>query len=316
MKKKYQELLNVFLLLILYFGILMFPKLIIECGISAITIFKEKLFPSIFPFFVLSFLMLNLGYGNYLSILFENMIYTLFHIRGQAAFVIIMSIISGFPSGPKYISKLYEKGSLSKDEGNYLLLFTHFANPLFILGTVGGLLHSVKLAIIILIVQILSNFIIGILLRPKKRPKENIVMKNKLKDAYYHNHSSLLIALPDAINGAMEVLLFMLGSICFFMFASKVATSIFHFSQTTEAFVTGILDLTSGISLVSKLAFSPFLLAVLMLSFVTFGSFSVHLQAINAIRNTDLSYYYFFIGRIIQTAISLTLFFLVIWFLY
>lgn len=310
MKKKYQELLNVVLLLILYFGILTFPKFIIESGVNAITIFKEKLFPSIFPFFVLSFLMLNLGYGNYLSILFENIIYKLFHIRGQSAFVIIMSIISGFPSGPKYISKLYNSGQLSKDESNYLLLFTHFANPLFILGTVGGLLHNMQLAIIILFAQIISNFIIGILLRPKKEVIKKTVMKSKLKTAYHNNDSSLLVALPDAINGAIEVLLFMLGSICFFMFVSKIATNIFHFSQITETVFTGILDLTSGISLASRLLFPKKFVACLMLSFVTFGSFSVHLQAINAIRNTDLSYRYFFIGRIIQTAISLILFFI------
>ncbi len=310
MKKKYQEFINVFLLLTLYIGIFLFPQFIIESGTLAITIFKEKLFPSIFPFFVLSFLILNLGYGNYLSSFFENLIDRLFHIQGQSAFVIIMSIISGFPSGPKYISRLYLEKKLTKEESNYLLLFTHFANPLFVLGTCGALLHSQSLAISIFCCQLFSNFIVGFLCRPKKKRQNKIPTKEKLNANSPSKPSSLLIALPDAINSAIEVLLFMLGSICFFMFFSKILITILQLKKFPAAILTGILDLTSGISLVSQLPFHTKFIASIMLSFITFGSFSVHLQVMNALRQTDLSYSYFFLGRVIQTAIALVLFFL------
>lgn len=311
MKKKYQELVNVVILMCLYIGIFLFPSYIIESGNLALTIFKEKLFPSIFPFFVLSFLMLNLGISNYISILLEPIIYKIFHIKGNGCFVIMMSIISGFPSGPKYIAKLYQEKQITKEESHYLLLFTHFANPLFILGTCGGLLKNMSLAFQILGCQLLANIIIGILLRPKKQQKEKNNRKEKLKTAIKKQHDPLLIALPDAINQSIEVLLFMLGSVTFFMFISKILSHLLQINSLTEAIITGILDLTSGISLTANLVLSTHTKALLMLTMITFGSFSVHLQVMNALRNTNLNYRYFFIGRIFQTAIAFSLFLLI-----
>ena len=72
--------------------------------------------------------------------------------------------------------------------------------------------------------------------------------------------------------------------------------------------MTGILDLTSGISIVNTLGLSRDLMGLIILSFITFGSFSVHIQVINNIKEQDLSYKYFFLGRIIETAIAICLY--------
>ena len=184
MKKKYQELLNVLLLLFLYLGVFLFPTHVMSSTVNAINLFKEKLFPSIFPFFVLSFLMLNLGISRYISTLLEPFFYRMFHIKGDSIFIIVMSIFSGFPSGPKYIGKLYQEQKITKKESQYLLLFTHFGNPLFILGTCGALLGNVSLAGTIFLCQILSNMIIAIAFRPPKKEKSNLALSNRLKEQY------------------------------------------------------------------------------------------------------------------------------------
>ena len=75
------------------------------------------------------------------------------------------------------------------------------------------------------------------------------------------------------------------------------------------------MDLTSGINLVPTLSISIELKALLMLIFITFGSLSVHLQVINAIKNTNLSYTNFFIGRILESIIAIILFLLINYFL-
>ncbi len=310
MKKKYQELLNVLLLLFLYLGVFLFPTHVMSSTVNAINLFKEKLFPSIFPFFVLSFLMLNLGISRYISTLLEPFFYRMFHIKGDSIFIIVMSIFSGFPSGPKYIGKLYQEQKITKKESQYLLLFTHFGNPLFILGTCGALLENVSLAGTIFLCQMLSNMIIGIAFRPPKKEKSNLALSNRLKEQYKKEHMPLLVALPDAINNAMEVLLFMLGSVAFFMMISQMTTEILHLTPLSSAISTGILDLTSGINAVASLSIDTNIIAMLMLGFITFGSFSVHLQVINALRKTDLSYHYFFCGRLLQSAIALILFLL------
>ena len=302
MKRKYQELLAVLIILFIYLGIFINPKLIIESGITSINIFKTRLFPSIFPFFVLASLLLNLGLADKISKKIDFLIKRVFHIEGISSFIVVISIISGFPSGSKYISDCYKKGLISKKTANYLLTFTHFGNPLFILGTCGIVLNNITIAYKILIINIVANITLGIILRPKEVISSNYTLKNE--------KLSFMEALPNAINDAIKLLLFMLGSITFFMFFSKLLTSLINLNDFYTVITTGILDLTSGISMVNTLNISSYLQGLIVLSFITFGSLSVHLQVINNIKEQDLSYKYFFIGRIIETSLALILYLL------
>lgn len=299
MKRKSQELFAVLIILFLYLGIFIKPELIIESGISSINIFKTKLFPSIFPFFLLANLILELGIADKISGKLNLIIKKLFHVEGISSFIIIISIISGFPSGSSYISSCYKDKSISKETANYLLTFTHFANPLFILGTCGLVLNNMSIAYKILIIQIIANIMLGIILRPKE------IISFKTSKNY---SSSFLEALPKAITKAINLLLFMLGSISFFMFFSKLLSEFLNLNAFFTVIMTGILDLTSGISMVNTLGLSPDLMGLIILSFITFGSFSVHIQVINNIKEQDLSYKYFFLGRIIETAVATCLY--------
>ncbi len=300
MKKKYQELFAVLIILFLYLGIFINPSLIIESGISSINIFKNKLFPSIFPFFVLASLLLELGIATKISNKLNPIFKRLFHVEGNSSFIILVSIISGFPSGSKYVVESYKNKTIDKNTANYLLTFTHFANPLFILGTCGLILNSLSLAYKILVIQIVSNLILGIILRPKEI--------KTFKAINNYQNKSFLEALPKAINDAIKLLLFMLGSITFFMFFSKLLTSFLSLNPFFETIITGILDMTSGISLVPNIDTTNYIRGLLVLTFITFGSFSVHLQVLNNIKEEDLEYKYFFFGRIIETSIALLLY--------
>ncbi len=301
MKRKYQELLAVLIILFLYLGIFINPSLIIKSGITSINIFKTKLFPSIFPFFVLASLLLELGIASKISNKVNSLFKRLFHVEGNSSFIILISIISGFPSGSKYIKESLKNKTINKDTANYLLTFTHFANPLFILGTCGTILNSISLAYKILIIQIIANLILGIILRPKE-----IITSKNISTNY--NNKSFLEVLPKAINDAIKILLFMLGSITFFMFFSKLITSSLSLNPFFETIITGILDMTSGISLVPIINTNNYIRGLIVLTFITFGSFSVHLQVINNIKEENIEYKYFLLGRILQTSIALTLY--------
>ena len=199
MKRKYQELLAVLIILFIYLGIFINPKLIIESGITSINIFKTRLFPSIFPFFVLASLLLNLGLADKISRKINFIIKRVFHIEGISSFIVVISIISGFPSGSKYISDCYKKGLINKRISNYLLTFTHFGNPLFILGTCGIVLNDITIAYKILIINIVANIILGIILRPKEIISSNYTLKNE--------KVTFMEALPNAINDAIKLLI-------------------------------------------------------------------------------------------------------------
>ena len=68
--------------------------------------------------------------------------------------------------------------------------------------------------------------------------------------------------------------------------------------------VKGILEITIGIEAVGKLELSMIYKAVIASCFLAFGGLSVHMQVMSQIVDTDISYKYFFIGRLYQMILS------------
>ena len=99
-------------------------------------IWINNIFPSLFPFFVLSEFLINYGFVEFLGELFKPIMNLLFKVKGKCSFIFIMSIISGIPANAKYVRELYLSGSIDEKESAKMLMFTHFSNPLFILGTI------------------------------------------------------------------------------------------------------------------------------------------------------------------------------------
>ena len=135
MLKKYQSSLTLtflFTILLLY---LTKSNLIIKEFLNYTNLFITKLFPTTFIIYIFSNIFIEYGIINKLSKIFKN--------KASTIYIIVMSIISGFPSGPKHIKDLLTRNYITLDQANYLIYFTHFPNPLFILGTVSMIISAV-----------------------------------------------------------------------------------------------------------------------------------------------------------------------------
>jgi hypothetical protein len=111
---------------------------------------------------------------------------------------------------------------ITTNEAEKLLMFTHFSNPLFILGTVGILfLDNYKMGLLILFSHYISNIIIGISIRNYHPDiKDNTFSLRKAiinmneKSIKSDNFGKVLTkALMDSIN----TLLLILGVVTFFL---------------------------------------------------------------------------------------------------
>ena len=92
--------------------------------------------------------------------------------------ILILSIISGFPSNARNTRTLYDQGLITLDEANHILLFSHFSNPLFILTTVALFFFNDKnIGIILLISHILSSIFVGYFFRFWKKEQLEISFK-------------------------------------------------------------------------------------------------------------------------------------------
>ena len=287
MKKSYQSnLILIFLITILTLYIV--NSNIITVGILNYTeLFITKLFPTSFLLFTFSSLLIN-----------YQLIETITNItkkNSATLYITIMSMISGFPSGPKYTKELYDKTYISKETANYLLTYTHFPNPHFILGPVSTLLN-ITLATKLLLSIIISNFITAIFFH-KKTP-EIALPKNK----------SLPFSkiLNNAIISSLKTLILIYGTSLFFYLISLIINNYISLSPLPYVITNAIFDLTRGIFSTSIIS-SEILKSILILIFISFGSLSIHIQ-IKSILSDTLNYKYFLLGRLISTIIGIITF--------
>ncbi|MFR4562546.1 MAG: nucleoside recognition domain-containing protein [Flavonifractor plautii] len=93
--------------------------------------------PSLFPFFVLSSLVVELGMSRCLGRLFQPVMAPLFRVNGACASAVALGFIGGYPVGARTAIALYESGQCSRTEAERLLAFCNNSGPAFILGVVG-----------------------------------------------------------------------------------------------------------------------------------------------------------------------------------
>lgn len=304
MKKRNYSSIIICLLMTILMSIIIFSKEVTQSVGFSISIWKDNLFPSLFPFFVISNLLIEYKFINLLSKSLGNCMPKLFGLSKETSFVFFISLISGFPSSAKYTSKLVQEEIISKEEGEQLLTFTHFANPLFILSFIGTtLLNNKNLAFLILFCHITSNLIIGIISKkdikgPPKR--KNIQVTNTIP--------SFGTALSKSILDALNTLFLLLGIITCFLVVSTIIKEVIPLDETTKVLLSGILEMTQGIKLVNEINISIFLKGLFILSFLSFGGLSIHMQVLSFISEAKLRYFPYFWARIIQVVLSIVLY--------
>lgn len=286
MKKTYKTifiLVNLSILLILY---LINSEYIIKCFLDYSKLFYTKLFPVSFIFFILS------------TLLIEYKVLDIIPININSIYIYLLSFISGFPSGSKYIKELLDNNYISKEEASNLILFSHFPNPLFILGSVNSIIDK-SICFKLLISILLSNFII--LLFTKKYKKKHSSIN------YPNNFSNIF---KNSIYKSIKTIILIYGTSIFFYLISSIITKYISFNPYLYILISGIFDLTKGV-FSTTIINNIIIKSIFILVFISFGSISIHIQVKSILEDT-LLYKSFIKGRIIGTILTLIIFLLLI----
>lgn len=317
MKKNLTSIIIMSLLIFLTIEILLTSNQVMGSVEFSFSIWKNSIFPSLFPFFVISEILINYGFIEFVSELFRPIMSKLFKVSGSSAYVFIMSLISGFPSSAKYIKEIYNKGLITEKEGSKILMFTHFSNPLFILGTISiTFLNNKEVGLLILLTHYLSNIIIGLLFRntsPTKNEKYKFSFKNAINlmsEARIKNEKSLGEIISNAIINTINTLLLILGTVTIFLIVTTIIDKITNINPYYQAILNGTIEMTQGLKYISILNIPLKLKTIISVMFISFGGISVHMQIISIISDTKIKYFPFLCARIIHAFLAGILVFL------
>lgn len=290
-------------------GLVSFPAQCGEAAREGLIQCGTVLIPSLFPFLVLSSLVIRLGLGAALGRRLSPLMVPLFRVGGGGAAALILGLVGGYPLGARTVRGLYDQGVCSREEAGRLLMFTNNCGPAFLLSTAGvAVLGSRRAGWLLWLGHCLGAVTLGILLR--FLGKDPPAPASSQGEASCSPAAALLSAVTDSAQAAIQLSAFV---VCFGVLLRLLAesgglalvTRLLHlllsplgFSQgVCTTLVTGGLEVTKGIFALSGQSATPAVLA-LAAFLLGWGGLSVHCQTLAVLQGSGLPFGRYLLGKL------------------
>ncbi len=133
---------------------------------EALRLCARSVIPALFPFLVVSSLLLSLGFGELTAPWLAGLMEPLFRVSGSGSAALLLGVVGGYPIGAKTAADLYRQGLLERGEAERLLTFANTSNPVFLISVLGvGVFGSVRVGVWLWLIHLLSALLTGLLFR-------------------------------------------------------------------------------------------------------------------------------------------------------
>ncbi|WP_068773876.1 sporulation integral membrane protein YlbJ [Paenibacillus sp. FJAT-26967] len=319
---------------------LVFPKESLAAAVRGVAIWWDVLFPALFPFFVISEVLLGFGIVHFFGTIFDPMMRPVFRIPGIGGFVMAMGFASGYPVGAKLTSQLWKERLVNREEGERLVSFTTSSDPIFLIGAVCvGFFHDASLAAIMAAAHYGGAVLVGLLMRfhgrhaPSTPPVSAPAGSNRVSvwtRAFKAMHKARLedgrtlgVLLAYGIKQSLN-LVFLLG--CLVVFFSVVLemltvsgmihalkgmlgtflSMIYLPSSLADPLIGGTFEVTLGAQAAGNMrdaSLLPFKTAAAAF-ILSWGGLSVHAQIVSVLSQTNMRYAPFLAARLLHGIIA------------
>ena len=258
---------------------------------DGLTLCGRTVVPSLFPFFVVISLLLQLGLAEALQGVCGKIMGPLFHMRGVCAIPLLAGLLGGYPSGAKAVSELYAQGTVSRQEASLLLGFCDNCGPAFLLGYVGaGVLGNTRAGAALYLLHAASALLTGMLLCRMNKNRGLALPGTQISTGTV----SFPQALTASVSGALQSML----NICAFVVLFRVLAELPPVPLPFP--ILGALEMVSATAALpaGRVGF------VAAAAAVGWGGLSVHCQAMSITAPAGLSFRWHWLGKAVQTVLS------------
>lgn len=119
---------------ILFTAMILSPHAVFSGAESGLLLWFQIVFPTLFPFMLVSALMLECGGLRVIARLSGRTLRRLFAVSPNGSFAVLCGFLCGYPMGAKVTADLVRSHRISKEEGGYLLSFCNNTSPVFIMN--------------------------------------------------------------------------------------------------------------------------------------------------------------------------------------
>lgn len=320
-----------------------FPDAALQSSLRGLVIWWQVLFPALFPFFVISELMLGLGIVHFFGRLLDPLMRPLFRLPGIGGFVVAMGYLSGYPVGARLTAQLWEQRLVTRAEGERLVAFTTTSDPIFLIGAVSvGFFHQAALAPILAAAHYGGGLAIGLLMRfhaPGEDAKPSSATgspakakRGRLNAAFRAMHEARLLdgrgmgqLLRESVQSALKLMVVVGGLVVFFSVVMELLTQAGLLSGLAEllrllfdaagvpspladATIFGMFEVTLGARAAGTASDAGLMHQTAIAAWVlSWGGLSVHAQIASLLSRTPLRYAPLFLARLLHGFVAMAL---------
>ena len=269
----------------------------------SLTLCAKVLIPSLFPFLILSDLILVSGAADRLGRLLGTPVKRLLGISRESVSAVLLGMLCGFPIGAKMAISLYEEGRIGREETERLLPLCSIPSPAFLIGSAGvSLLGNRTVGILLYGINVLSACLVCLFGRLAAKIEPCTESPHPC-----HAHRLGAAQITQAITGSVQSMF----GICAFVLAFSCVIRLLELLLTRLPFVTppfvqgllfGILELTSGMSAAASLPRGLSFLACAIIS--GWSGLSVLAQIVSLSSTRPLSFRPYLLSKIMATALN------------
>ena len=259
--------------------------------------------PSLFPFMVISELLVASGAGEWILAPLARPLGKLLGLPPAGASSVILGLLCGFPIGARCAILSYKNGKTDKTECERAVACSSIPSAAFLVSTVGATLwKDTKFGLLLYSVAVLSALLSGILLYAlQKARKKQLPITKKSAPPKIRFDAKMF---PDAIRNATKNTLLICAYVTFFATLSGTVDMVFEglaANKTIHAMLSSLLEISGGTSAAAKLPNERFA-KILTGAAVGWSGLSVHCQMLSLCDEQDISLRPYLAAKLIQTA--------------
>lgn len=273
---------------------------------KGLSICADVLIPTLFPYMVISELLVRSDLGTYAARIFGKPMQKTFGVSGACVGALLLGILCGFPVGAKTAASLYEKGDITKHDAEALMTFCNYPSAPFMIFAVGeSLLGSRNIGIFLYLTVLCTGLIYGALRHAFTRKKHAKVLIEKTARFLGESTSFIKIFTASVTSAACSVIA-VCAYVAFFTCTVGTLAAMLGGSDSSpiKALLFSFFELTTGAAACAALD-SPSRSVVLCAAAAGWSGLSVFLQiySLSRTERDDISLSPYLLSKAISSSI-------------
>jgi len=253
-------------------------------GRAGFALFSSNVLPVLFPFFLVTSLLVELDMFR----------------RLPRLGVFVFGLVGGYPTSARILAELYERGQITRESAIRTATYSCVPSPIFMIATVGVALYgSVALGVMIFVSVVVGALFNGLLYRRITMYSVQTMNADKLVPREFD--------FARALQSSIQAILSVGGLIVVFFIMAHQVGAVFGLPSVLDVGFAGVLEMTTGVFRASDhmphgISVGGLLVPVAILAF---GGLCVGMQGFIFLQRIGMRFRFYLLMKVTHTVLSL-----------